>query len=96
MPHYFEADSKMIELAHQILEKNNQKAFIGVIASGDQFVYREDQVHSILKNIPDALCAEMEAASIAQICFIFKKPFLITIGISYVYNKGSNSIQFDQ
>lgn len=96
MPHYFEADSKMIELAHQILEKNNQKAFIGVIASGDQFVCREDQVRFILKNIPDALCAEMEAASIAQICFIFKKPFLITRGISDVYNKGSNSIQFDQ
>ena len=50
----------------------------------------------MLAHFPDALCAEMEAASIAQVCTVFKVPFIVTRGLSDIYNKGSNEVQFDE
>ncbi len=96
MPVYFEADQMLVEKAKQILEKNGSRAYAGLIASGDQFVHTAGQVDSITSHFPEALCAEMEAASVAQVCFVFKKPFIITRGLSDIYNKGSNAIQFDE
>jgi adenosylhomocysteine nucleosidase len=50
----------------------------------------------IKQNFPEAMCAEMEAASIAQTCYVFKKRFIITRSLSDVFNKGDSSIQFDE
>ncbi len=69
---------------------------IGLIASGDQFICREDQVQIIKKHFPQAMCSEMEAASIAQVCYVFSKKFIITRSLSDVFCKGNSSIQFDE
>ncbi len=95
MPVSFLADPKMVQLAKEILEENGTHAYVGLIASGDQFVSTKKQVERIKKYFPDAMCAEMEAASIAQVCYVFKKPFIITRGLSDIFDKGENPIQFD-
>lgn len=96
MPVYFEADKELVSLAKDIFQKNGLTVYCGLIASGDQFVARKDQVDVIKAHFPDALCSEMEAATIAQVCTVFNKPFIITRGLSDIFDKGSSSVQFDQ
>lgn len=54
----------------------------GAIASGDQFVSTKAQIERIKSLIPDALCAEMEGAAIAQVCYEYKIPFAVVRTIS--------------
>lgn len=96
MPCYFQPDQELLHKVEKILEKNHISSHVGLIVSGDQFVSQEHQVSLIQKHFPDAMCAEMEAASIAQVCYVFHKKFIITRSLSDVFHKGDNSIQFDE
>jgi adenosylhomocysteine nucleosidase len=65
----------------------NQKAHIGDIASGDQFISNESTRQNLIQHFPDLFCVEMEGAAVAQVCFEFNIPF-ITIR---VISDGANS-----
>ena len=47
----------------------------GLIATGDQFI-TEARRGGLLAGLPDALCAEMEGAAIAQVCYMNRGSFL--------------------
>lgn len=96
MPCVFQPDAMALKQVEAILQDSKQPYHLGLIASGDQFICREDQVLQILDFFPDAVCAEMEAASIAQVCHVFDIPFIITRSLSDIYRKGENHIQFDE
>jgi len=49
----------------------------GTILSGDQFISSKEKVAQLKQVIPDALCVEMEGASVAQVCFEYQVPFSI-------------------
>jgi len=49
----------------------------GAILSGDQFISSKSKVAELKKEIPNALCVEMEGASVAQVCFEYEIPFSI-------------------
>ena len=66
----------------------------GVIASGDIFctdVNMSKKIH----NKFNALCVEMEGASVAQVCYLCNIPFLIIRSISDVPNN-NNVITYDE
>lgn len=96
LPTYFKADNELLETVKEVLSKKSIQSYVGLIASGDQFVSKESQVNHILNNFSDAMCCEMEAASVAQVCHVFNKRFIITRSLSDVFNKGDSSIQFDE
>jgi len=96
MPLYFKPDQDLLTRVQNILQTQHHVAHVGLIASGDQFVSKNDQVTMIQKHFPQAMCVEMEAAAIAQVCHVFQKKFIITRSLSDIYNKGENSIQFDE
>ncbi len=96
MPVSFKADNELLNKAKFALEKGNVNATVGLIVSGDQFIARQEQVEYIKSNFETALCAEMEAATIGQVCHMFNKKFIVTRSLSDVYNKGESSIQFDE
>ena len=96
MPCVFQPDAVALKQVEDILKDSKQPYHLGLIVSGDQFICREDQVLQILDFFPDAVCAEMEAASIAQVCHVFDIPFIITRSLSDIYRKGENHIQFDE
>ncbi len=95
MPLYYEADVTLVSYEKEIFEHNGLTVYSSLIVSGDQFVARKDQVDAIKEHF-DALCSEMEAATVAQVCTVFNKPFIIVRGLSDIFDKGSSSIQFDQ
>lgn len=96
MPCYFQSDKELLYKVKTILEKNHIPSHVGLIVSGDQFISQEKQFSLIQEHFPDAMCVEMEAASIAQVCYVFHKKFIITRSLSDVAHKGDNSIQFEE
>ena len=96
LPVYFQPDQKMLDVLLLILNKQKITHHVGLIASGDQFIANEQQVVKIKNDFPEAICAEMEAAAIAQVCHVFQKKFIITRSLSDVFGKGDSDIQFDE
>ncbi len=67
----------------------------GLIATGDSFMNDADRVEFVRGKFPDLHAAEMEAASIAQVCRQFGTPFVIIRSLSDIAGKESN-ISFEQ
>ena len=78
---FIESDEYLIKIA----EKSINGAKKGVIASGDIFCTDFKMSEKINKKF-NALCVEMEGASIAQVCFLSHIPFLIIRSISDLPN----------
>lgn len=95
MPARYLADEKLIEYTQQAIEKNNLKAHIGLIVSGDSFIGSSEQKKAILTNFNESLAVEMEAAAVAQTCHQFEVPFIITRAISDLAN-GEAEMSFEE
>ncbi len=74
---YIDSDEYLVEIS----EKSIDGAKKGVIASGDIFCNDFSMKEKINKEF-NALCVEMEGASIAQVCYLSKVPFVIIRSIS--------------
>ncbi len=87
---FVECDEYLIKVAEKCLKEAKK----GVIASGDIFVTEEWMSKKINKKF-NALCCEMEGASIAQVCFLSHIPFLVIRSISDVPNN-DNVVTYDE
>jgi adenosylhomocysteine nucleosidase len=60
----------------------NFNTYCGLILSGDRFVSRASEVQTLRRELPEALCVEMESAAIAQVCHDYQLPFAAIRSIS--------------
>lgn len=81
-------DEKLLELFNKINVKK------GIIASGDKFIVNSEDKDNI-RNTFKALAIEMEGASIAQVCYLDKIPFLVIRSITDKLD-GSSKIDFEK
>ena len=88
---YIICDEYLVNLTKNI--KTDSKIFYGTIASGDIFVTDKKMANKISTKF-DALCTEMEGASIAQVCYLSHVPFLVIRSISDSPN-GNNQLTYD-
>lgn len=95
MPETYPADEQLMELVKTAIETHNLSAHKGLIVSGDSFIGSAEQKQEILNNFPQALAVEMEAAAIAQVCYQYKMPFIITRAVSDLAN-GEAGMTFDE
>ena len=65
---------------------------LGDIASGDQFISSLKKITKLNKQIPSAICVEMEGAAVAQICYEYKMPFSI---IRIISDKANDNATID-
>ena len=91
---FIESDNKLVELAEKVIKNDNQSVKTGVIASGDIFCTDKKMSEKIRSRF-NALCVEMEGASIAQVCYLCKIPFLILRSISDVPNN-NNKVTYEE
>lgn len=91
---YIYSSKELINLTKEVLESLNEKVNIGTIASGDIFV-TEAKMSNKINTKFNALCVEMEGASIAQVCYLCNVPFLIIRSISDVPNN-NNVITYEE
>ncbi len=88
----FPADKTMMALAASAAETVNPgHSKVGRVASGDQFICSKEQKEKIIADT-DALCAEMEGASIAHTAYRNGVPFVIIRAIS---DKADDSAEMD-
>jgi len=71
---------------------NEINATQGIIVSGDQFIHTKAQRQSILKLIPEALCAEMEGAAVGQVCYEYGLPLQV---IRIISDKANAEAEID-
>ncbi len=66
----------------------------GLLASGDIFVSRREEVAHILDLYPDAVACDMESAAIAQVCSLKNVPFVCIRVISDTLGADDNIAQY--
>ncbi|MBQ2946287.1 MAG: 5'-methylthioadenosine/adenosylhomocysteine nucleosidase [Bacilli bacterium] len=81
-------DNKLLSLFDEMDVKK------GIIASGDKFIINREEKDNI-RNIFKAMCIEMEGASVAQVCFLDKIPFLVIRSITDKLD-GSSKVDFEK
>ena len=90
---YIECDPYLIKMAQEVSIDTNLHT--GVIASGDIFCTEEAMSQKINRKF-NALCVEMEGASIAQVCYLSHIPFLVIRSISDSPTGGDNTLTYEE
>ncbi len=91
MPNAFLPHSELVDMAEKGAEKlNGPAAHKGLIATGDSFMDDSPGIAQIRERFPAIAAVEMEAASIAQTCYQFRKPFVIIRSISDIAGEESS------
>lgn len=91
---YYEADQELVIKIKQVLENMDVTVFNGLIASGDQFIAEDDKRMRLERLFPDAICAEMEAGAIGQVCSHYHVPFVVLRSLSDVACNQDSHIDF--
>lgn len=91
---WYRADQELVRLCKTIFTKRNERYHVGLIASGDQFIAEEKQLRILEQKFPKAMCAEMEAGAIAQVCSFFHVPFVVIRSLSDIAHKEKSHLDF--
>lgn len=67
----------------------------GLVASGDVFISRPEEVERILKMYPDCVAVDMESAAIAHTCHLKNVPFVAIRVVSDTPGSGDNIAQYE-
>ena len=70
LPARYQADPHLLEVAKRVGAKP------GLIVTGDWFVDSKEKMREIVGHFPDAKAVDMESCAIAQVCHIYKVPFI--------------------
>lgn len=95
MPASYPADDMLVDKTTCAINKHAYTAHTGLIVSGDSFIGSAEKKAVILEKFPHAMAVEMEAAAVAQTCYQFSTPFIITRAVSDLAN-GEAEMSFEQ
>jgi adenosylhomocysteine nucleosidase len=91
LPAAFPADSQLVDIAQKCASTIQDVQVVkGLIATGDSFMNDPDRVEFVRTKFEELYAVEMEAAAIAQVCYQFETPFVITRALSDIAGKESN------
>lgn len=78
LPTYLPAAENLWKCAVELNgdEGNRTRIHAGLICTGDQFITDRDELDRIKSNFPEGLAVDMESAAIAQVCYLYKVPFV--------------------
>lgn len=87
LPQTFPSDPSLITLVSNVLTELKINSQIGLIGTGDAFIADQEKVDSIKKLFPSVKAVEMEAAAIAQVCYLYQTPFIVIRALSDLPDK---------
>ncbi|RIN84577.1 5'-methylthioadenosine/adenosylhomocysteine nucleosidase [Mammaliicoccus sciuri] len=90
MPEFYETDKELIDLAKSSIEQLDLNGIVGEVATGDSFIGSINQRKVIKSNFPTASVVEMEAGAIAQTCYQYNVPIIVTRAVSDLADKESD------
>lgn len=92
-PARFQMDKNVIEKSKLLTESESFR--YGLIATGDKFISKVEEVEHIKSLYPDALACDMESASIAQACYKCDVPFAVLRVVSDTPGQADNLSQYN-
>lgn len=97
MPAAYLPHPELARVAAQAASASNEDIQIveGLIATGDTFMADPIKVEYARTNFPTMKACEMEAAAIAQTCYLFDVPFVVIRSLSDIAGKESE-LSFDE
>jgi len=90
MPAAYIPDDQLLAIAERCNAQMGVHCVRGLIATGDSFMSDPERVAAIQATFPGLKAVEMEAAAIAQTCYLFGTPFLVIRSLSDIAGKESN------
>lgn len=91
-PSFFTSSSALVALPMFDSDPTVRK---GLIASGDIFVSRPEEVARFRELYPDVMAVDMESAAIAQVCYLRGVPFFVMRVISDTPGAADNIAQYE-
>ena len=91
---YIDSDTYLVNIAKECINNKKYNVVSGIIASGDIFC-TESWMSKKINTKFNALCVEMEGASIAQVCYLSNIPFIVIRSISDVPNN-NNVLSYEE
>ena len=88
LPARYQADPYLLEKAKQTGAKP------GLIVTGDWFVDSKEKMREIIGHFPEAKAVDMESCAIAQVCHIYKVPFISFRVISDIPLRDTDASQY--
>ena len=88
MPARYQADPYLLEKAKLT------GAIPGLIVTGDWFVDSKEKMREIVAHFPEAKAVDMESCAIAQVCHIYKVPFISFRLISDIPLRDTDASQY--
>ena len=79
LPPRFKCDARLVAHARSLKVPNEAEpamAVTGLLVSGDRFISKPQQLAVIKSRFRDALAVDMESGALAQVCHLFRIPFL--------------------
>jgi len=95
LPVYYPVNNKWLDLLDQVATELDDPHHLGTIATGESFIYREQQVTTIKQRFDEVIACEMEAAAVAQVCFLHQLDFVILRNLSDVAGEDAQ-VNFNQ
>lgn len=89
LPTFLPTDKTLYRCALSLPADNHVKG--GLICSGDKFISERKELDSIKAHFPEGLAVDMESGAIAQVCYLYKIPFISFRIISDTPNKESSA-----
>ena len=74
MPASYAGDRKILDAVTSLEAEAN--IYAGQICSGDKFITERKELDEIKAKFPQGLAVDMESAAMAQVCYMYKVPFL--------------------
>lgn len=91
-PRFFESDKSIVSIDAL---KEREGLYHGLIASGDIFVSRPEDISRIKSLYPDVMAVDMESAAIAHTCHLMNTKFFCIRVVSDTPGKDDNASQYD-
>lgn len=87
LPQTFPSDPQLIALVTEVLAELKIHSQLGLVGTGDAFIADQNRVEAIKAIFPNIKAVEMEAAAIAQVCYLYKTPFIVIRALSDLPDK---------
>ena len=98
LPARYQADPYLLQKAKELSQISNLKSQIsihpGLIVTGDWFVDSKEKMREIVGHFPEAKAVDMESCAIAQVCHIYKVPFISFRVISDIPLRDTDASQY--
>ena len=84
LPVYYVIQPRLLGRLVQVISTTSEPHHLGTIASGESFIYQHSQVELIKQRFEGVLACDMEAAAVAQVCYLHQVEFLVIRNLSDV------------